>query len=192
MEKDIKIVFIGAEKNNLPSIKKIIDGLPKLFNFPVFVCVPYIKSYKINFIKYLSNDNVHVIKEPCHDEKLENGKIYVASPQVHTFINNASFFISREQTKYYSQPSIDLSLISFAEYYRQNLCAIIFPGNSKDGIFGIKRVKLFNGEILLSKELDSNTTCDCKCYSEIIGNNLCYDITQILKNITNINQYAEY
>lgn len=188
----MKILFIGAEKSNLQSVKRLIEGLPEVFNFPIFICIPYIKSYKLNFIKYLSNGNNFKIRHPQHTEEPENGIIYIAPPLVHTFIFNDSFYISKEHTRYYSQPSIDLSLISFADNYKQNLYAVVFPSKSKEGIYGMKKLIANNGQVVLCKDFDFQSSCDCNSYIDVIGDENCFDISQIINNITQFIQYAEY
>jgi len=188
-----KIIFIGAEKTSLKYIKQIIDSLPNHFDFSILICIPYIQTMNINFINYFSKDSHHIIKHPEHDEFLENGKIYIAPPSAHTFIsNNETFHLSREYTKFYTQPSIDLCLLSFTEYYKENLTAIIFPGNTKDGFFGVKKLKSCNGNIFIHNNTDFKTICDCKCFSEIVGSDNCYEIDQIINVIAKTNQYAEY
>lgn len=186
------LVFIAAEKSSLPNIKQIIDNLPHTFNFPIFICIPYIKSYKSDFIKYLSTDNNHIIKYPDNCEKPEKSKIYIAPPLAQTFMHNDAFFISREHLAYYPQPSIDLSLISFAENYKQNLIAIFFPKNSKEGIFGLKKLKSFNGKIFICKDTDNQENCNYKDLSNTLGIEHLYSLEQIITQIAISNQYAEY
>lgn len=191
MESLNNILFIGSEKRNLPDVQTILDNLPCDFNFPVFICIPYIRAYKLDFIKFLSSNNNHIIRYPKDNEIVEDGVVYLASPLVHTFIGrNKTFYISREYTKYYTQPSIDLSLISFIDQYQGRIKAIIFPNSSKDGIFGLKKLKALNGEILICKDKELKLNCDCNCYNEIVGGEYCFDIKEIISKISKINQYA--
>lgn len=193
MKKENNILFIGAGKSSLPLIKLILDSLSEKFDFPIFICIPYIKANKVDFIKYFSSDNNHEIVHPKADEIIENGKIYIAAPFVHTFLSsNKAFYLSREYTKYYPQPSIDLSLISFIEQFQQNITAIIFPNSLKEGIFGLKKLKSVNGEALICNNEDSKTNCDCLCYAEIIGEDNCCNINQIINKLSKNMQYAEY
>jgi len=193
LKKENNILFIGAEKSSLHFIKSILDSLPENFDFPIFICIPYVKANKVNFINYLSSDNNHKIVNPKADEIIENGKIYVAAPFVHTFLtSNKTFYLSREYTKYYHQPSIDLSLLSFIEQFQQNITAIVFPNSLKEGIFGLKKLKSVNGKVLICNNQDSKINCDCSCYTEIIGGDNCYDINQIINCLSKNIQYAEY
>ncbi len=158
-----KAVIIGGSAGSFQVITRILNSLPKNFNFPVILCLHRLKHVRSGFVEALSiKSNIPVI-EPFDKDNIKVGNAYLAPSNYHMYIElNKRIALSTEEVVNHSRPSIDLSFETAALAYRDKLLGIILSGANKDGAYGLKKVKQMGGTTIIQdpKECQVSTMTD--------------------------------
>jgi len=143
---DFKAVVIGGSAGSFQVVVKILQSLPKNFNYPVFLCLHRLKHVRSGFVEALSiKSNIPVI-EPYDKAHIKSGIAYLAPSNYHMYIELATqIALSTEEPVNHSRPSIDLTYYSTAQAYRQRLVGIVLSGANRDGALGMKKIADLGG-----------------------------------------------
>ncbi len=141
-----KYIIIGGSAGSFQAITKILSELPKNYNIPIFLCLHRLKHVRTGFVEALSIKSKLPIIEPKDKEMIKNGRIYLAPANYHMYFELGNYFsLSTEESVNHSRPSIDLSFLSAAQVFKNNLIGIILSGANRDGALGMKEVKDYGG-----------------------------------------------
>jgi len=144
--RDFKAVVIGGSAGSFQVVVKILQSLPKNFNYPVFLCLHRLKHVRSGFVEALSiKSNIPVI-EPYDKSHIKSGIAYLAPSNYHMYVELAtSISLSTEEPVNHSRPSIDLTYFSTAQAYRHRLVGIVLSGANRDGALGMKKIADLGG-----------------------------------------------
>ncbi len=141
-----KAIVIGGSAGSFKIVMKIISLLPKKIDIPIFICLHRLRSARKGFAETLQINSSIKIIEPIDKEFIVANNIYIAPANYHMYIlQNGRIGLSIEEELNHSRPSIDLTFITAAEYYKENLLGIILSGANDDGANGFKKIKEYNG-----------------------------------------------
>ncbi len=98
------------------------------------------------------------VKEAQDGDILEAGNIYIAPAGYQTFLNRRSDGkvilkiedFSPIETLY--KPSVNVTLLSAAQIYKNKLVTVVMTGMGNDGLIGSQEVKRYNGRVIVEAE----------------------------------------
>jgi two-component system chemotaxis response regulator CheB len=73
------------------------------------------------------------------------GRVHVAPPDYHLYVEEGGFALSVDEAVQYSRPSIDVLFDSAADVYGARLIGVVLTGANDDGADGIRRIKRRGG-----------------------------------------------
>ena len=189
MIQDYKAVVIGGSAGSFQVVVKILQSLPKNFNYPVFLCLHRLKHVRSGFVEALSLKSNMPIIEPYDKTHIKAGIAYLAPANYHMYVELANqISLSTEEPVNHSRPSIDLTYLSTAQAYRQKLVGIILSGANRDGAYGMKKIAEFGGTTIVQDPLE----CEVRTMTEATLNltkvTYIYQTDQIIQFLRNISK----
>ena len=147
---DYKAVVIGGSAGSFQGVVRILQSLPKNFNYPVFLCLHRLKHVRSGFVEALSLKSSIPVVEPYDKTHIKNGIGYLAPANYHMYVELANqISLSTEEPVNHSRPAIDLTYMSAAQAYRQKLVGIILSGANRDGALGMKKIAELGGTTIV-------------------------------------------
>lgn len=141
-----RLVAIGASVGGLDAFSKILATLPQ--NFPALVIVVQHLSadFPSKLAHILSNRTRLRVKEASQGDRLQAGRVYVASPGKHLLITpNWSLSLSLTAKVHHCRPSVDVLFRSAAACYAAGTIGIVLTRRDGDGAAGIQAIKAAGG-----------------------------------------------
>ena len=143
---EYKAVVIGGSAGSFQVLVKILQSLPKNFNYPVLLCMHRLKHIRSGFVEALSIKSNIPIVEPYDKTHIKPGVGYLAPANYHMYVELANqISLSTEESVNHSRPSIDLTYMSAAQAYRNKLVGIILSGANRDGAWGMRKIADLGG-----------------------------------------------
>lgn len=151
-----KIIVIGASTGGPRAISLILSKIPKdsppiliVQHMPIEMVDPWAKRLQTLYPEL----NIRI---PRDNEKIRANRVYIAPGGVHCGIQpGKTFKLYAGERVNFVIPSIDVTLISGAQIYKNNILGIILTGMGSDGCNGAKKIKSQGGEILTEHESTS-------------------------------------
>ena len=186
---DFKAVVIGGSAGSFQVVVKILQSLPKNFNYPVFLCLHRLKHIRSGFVEALSiKSNIPII-EPYDKAHIKPGIAYLAPANYHMYIELANqISLSTEEPVNHSRPSIDLTYFSTAQSYRQRLVGIILSGANRDGALGMKKIADFGGTTLVQDPQECEVRTMTEGTLNVTKVDYVYKTDQIIQYLRSINK----
>lgn len=149
------IVVIGSSAGGLKVLSEILSGLKDYFPVPIVIVQHLHPSSDDYFVKHLDRLTTLTVCEAEEKERLQPGRVYVAPPNYHLYIEpDETFSLSADEKVNYSRPSIDVLFESTAEVYKEKTIGVILTGANSDGMMGAQLIKKLGGTIIVQ---DPNT-----------------------------------
>ncbi len=154
-----KIIVIGASTGGPSALTQLFSLLPP--NLPPILVVQhmppgFIESFAIRLDK-VSKVKVQAVQEGM---VLEPGNAYVAQGGKHLVLEkkrNGQVIAKLDDGPLvnFVKPSVDVTILSAAEIFRDNMIAVILTGMGKDGLQGSRLLKRYGGKVLAQSKEDS-------------------------------------
>jgi len=189
MMQDFKAVVIGGSAGSFQVVVKILQSLPKNFNYPVLLCLHRLKHVRSGFVEALSlKSNIPVI-EPYDKTHIKPGIGYLAPANYHMYIELANqISLSTEEPVNHSRPGIDLTYMSAAQAYRQKLLGIILSGANKDGALGMKKIAELGGTTIVQDPAECEVRTMTQGTLDITKVDYIYKTDQIIQFLKSISK----
>src|SRR3954471_13946670 len=88
-------------------------------------------------------------------QSIEPGRVYLAPPDYHLYVEPDGFALSVDDAVLYSRPSIDVLFESAADTFRERLIAVVLTGANEDGAHGIAAVKRLGGHAIVQNPVEA-------------------------------------
>jgi two-component system chemotaxis response regulator CheB len=75
------------------------------------------------------------------EEKIQQGRVYLAPPDRHLAIENGHVKVTREATENGHRPAVDVLFRTAARYYGPRVVGVVLTGNLDDGTAGLADIK---------------------------------------------------
>ncbi|MEA2405472.1 MAG: two-component system, chemotaxis family, protein-glutamate methylesterase/glutaminase [Thermoleophilaceae bacterium] len=140
------LVVIGSSWGGLVALETILRALPKDFGAAIAIAQhrsPDSGSGALGAM--LGRYSALEVCEAGDKEPIEPGRVYIAPPDYHLYVEEGSFALDVDDAVQYSRPSIDVLFDSAADVYGERLAAVILTGANQDGAYGITRVRRRGG-----------------------------------------------
>lgn len=184
-----KAIIIGGSAGSFLIVSKILSQLPAAFKFPVFLCLHRLKHVRSGFIETLSLRSKIEIVEPYDKEHIRPGKAYLAPANYHMYMEHGhTISLSADDPVNHSRPSIDLSFITAAKTYRNNLLGIILSGANRDGAYGLKKVKEYGGLTMIQSPDEAEVKTMPNSALKMTKVDYIYDSNMIVSFLNQLNQ----
>ncbi len=182
-----KALIIGGSAGSFQVIVHLLSHLPKDFNLPVFLSLHRLKHVRNGFVEALSiKSNIKII-EPSDKTIVKPGIAYLAPANYHMLIDvDRRISLSVSEQVNHSRPSIDLSLQTAAEAYREKLVGIILSGANRDGAYGLKKISDFGGCTIVQDPNDSQISTMPNAAMKLFKPDQILNVENISKFINNL------
>jgi two-component system, chemotaxis family, protein-glutamate methylesterase/glutaminase len=139
------IVVIGGSAGAIESVSEIVRGLPAGFPAAIFVVVHFPGSVTSALPRILSRAGPLPAVHPENEAPIEPGRIYVAPPDCHLFIEDHNIRLTRGPKENGHRPAIDPLFRSAAHHYGSRVISLLLSGNLSDGTAGLLSIKQRGG-----------------------------------------------
>lgn len=150
------MVVIGTSTGGPPALEKVIVPLPASFPLPIVIVQHMPPVFTRSLADRLNTLSQIQVKEAEEGESLRPGQAYIAPGDFHLLIkkNRDGFFLrtSKEPSQLINRPSVDVLFESAAEYFSEDLLAIIMTGMGHDGLNGIRMIRKKSGTVIAQNE----------------------------------------
>ncbi len=152
----LKIIAIGASTGGPQALQTVLSQLPANFPLPI-ICVQHIGSeFATGFIEWLATQCRIKVKFADAGESPEPGTVYFPKAESHLKVDAEGRFFSTSEPLYDGhRPSITVTMRSIADYYKNDVMAILLTGMGRDGAEGMLSV-LRAGGITIAQDENSS------------------------------------
>ena len=186
---DYKAVVIGGSAGSFQVVVKILQSLPKNFNYPVLLCLHRLKHVRSGFVEALSLKSSIPIIEPYDKTNIKAGIGYLAPSNYHMYVELANqISLSTEDPVNHSRPAIDLTYISCAYAYRHKLVGIVLSGANRDGALGMKKIAELGGTTIVQDPKECEVRTMTEGTLNVTKVNHVYKTDEIIQFLRNISK----
>ena len=150
------IIIIGGSAGSIEVMMRILPLIPANFPIPV-ILVLHRKSSTENITASVFQSKSEITIIEAEDKmKIESGYIYLAPSGYHLlFEKDKSFSMDFSEKVNYSRPSIDVSMESIVDVYKNKIIGILLTGANSDGAKGLRHIKEAGG-LTIIQSIDSS------------------------------------
>ena len=162
---DKKVLVIGASTGGPHALSDIIPKLHR--NFPLAVLI--VQHMPLGFTKPFSERLAWcgsiAIKEAANNDLIGSGQALLAPTGYHMIVNQGKgkqgnnkygrIRLTKKPKVNFVRPSIDVTMSSVAETYKDKVIGVLLSGMGKDGAKGLKAIKDHGGATIVQDELTS-------------------------------------
>jgi len=140
--KPLKLIVIGGSAGSLQVIIDLVAATWPGFPIPLLLVLHRNGLFESSLEELLSSRTSLRCKEVEEKEPILPGTIYICPADYHVLLEkDHSFSLDYSERVHYSRPSIDVTFMSAADVYRDELACILLSGGNSDGAEGLEYVK---------------------------------------------------
>ncbi|AXX92317.1 hypothetical protein CPU12_08875 [Malaciobacter molluscorum LMG 25693] len=182
---NLEYLALAGSAGSLKKFIKIIENLPAS-NISIFIIMHHKSDEKSSLSRILqSKTKYYKVVEATSDMCIETKTIYTAPPGKHMIVAGGFIFLTNEEKRNFSRPSISTTFESLSNEYKNNLLAVLVCGYGSDGSDSLKLLQENKTTVLVEDPIE----CDAKQMLENAIKTKNYD--SILK-IDEISNYINY
>lgn len=142
------LVVIGGSAGSLQVILEMIRHLRPHLDFSILLVI-HRKAQAANILPTLLQQYAEQQVIEIEDKtEIEANKIYLVPADYHLLLDSRELMsLDLSERINYSRPSIDITFISAAEIFGENLVAVLLSGANADGVEGLKYIKKKGGRV---------------------------------------------
>ena len=141
----LRVFVVGASAGGQKAIASALKSLSNTENAVFLVVVHGSMNGLSLFPKILSHKIKMEVVEAGDRMKVMPGKVYVAKPNHHLFVQDSTLFLSNGPRENLFRPSIDVLFRSAAVAYGNQCVGILLTGRLNDGTAGLEAIKKCGG-----------------------------------------------
>lgn len=150
------IIAIGASRDGIKAISKILSALTAEFPIPIVIVEHLAPQYKSYLAEIFARRTKLTVKQAEDGEQIEAGVVYIAAPNYHLLVNpDHSLCFSESAKEHFSRPAVNVLFVSVAEIYQERSIAVILTGGDSDGATGVRTIKEMGGTVIAQDEATS-------------------------------------
>ncbi len=151
-----KLIIIAASTGGPKIVVDILSRIPPGLPVAIIVIQHMLPKFIESFSKRLSKSVKLGVKTGSQGMRVVNGEVIVAPGKKHLVLeeNDGEVFVALDDSGPRSGviPSADLTMITAAPIYRENLMGVILTGMGKDGMNGFEKLKEMGGVTVVQDE----------------------------------------
>ena len=141
-----ELVVIGSSWGGLVALETILAALPGDFAPTIAIAQHRSPDSGSGALSAMIGRHTELaVCEAGDKDPMEPGRVYIAPPDYHLYVEQGAFALDVDEVVQYSRPSIDVLFDSAADVYGERVVAVILTGANEDGAYGIERVKRRGG-----------------------------------------------
>lgn len=181
---NLEYLALGGSAGSLAKFIDIIKNLPKA-DISVFIIMHQKADKKSSLADILQKytDDYKVI-EASSDTKVEPSCIYIAPAGKHMIVAGGYIFLTNEEKRNFSRPSISVSFESLAKEYKNSLLAVLVCGYGADGSDSLKYLQKVGSTVIVENPKE----CEAKAMLENAIKTQNYDL---ILNLEKINTFIK-
>lgn len=151
-----KVIVIGASTGGPSVVSQIMTRLPADLRAGVLIVQHMPASFTKYFAMHLNERSKLKVKEASHGEKIKEGTALLAPGDNHLVVKSPfSVSLNKGPKRMGVRPSINMTMITASEVYRDNAVGVLLSGMGQDGAFGMKMIKKRGGSTIAQDESSS-------------------------------------
>lgn len=141
-----KILVIGGSAGSFRVVSRLLISLPQDYPWTIIICLHRLKTARTGFKEALSIYTKFRIKEAFDKERIEPSTAYLAPANYHLLVEYGHrFSLSADRGVNHSKPSIDVTMETVAEVFKEKATGILLSGANMDGAHGMKKIHEYGG-----------------------------------------------
>jgi len=181
------VVVIGGSAGSFKIVSELLSRLPKSFKTPVIICLHRLRSARRGFLEALAINTSVELREPFDKERLEAGKIYLAPANYHLMIDYGyRFNLSVDRAVNHSRPSIDVTMDTAAEIFKDKTIGVLLSGANMDGSAGMHSIHKKGGITIAQNPEDAEIKTMPESAINLFKPNYILDKQGIISHIINL------
>jgi len=179
---NIECIGLGGSAGSLEKFRKIIQALPKS-NLTIFIVMHQKSDTDSALAEILQRCTEHYrVVEANTDQVIMPATIYVAPPSKHMLVAGGYIFLTDDEPKHYSKPSITTTFMSLSSEYKDRFLSIIVCGYGSDGSDSLKTIRNNGGCVIIEQPFE----CEATAMLENAINSKEYDYILSIDNINSL------
>ena len=150
-----RIVVVGTSSGGVEALRGLAAGLPSDFAAPVCVVIHRHPHSAGLLAEILDRSGPLPARDAAQDERLENGRIYVAPVDRHLIVAPGHLRLSRGPRENLARPAIDPLFRSAAQVYGPAAIGIVLTGDLDDGAAGLDTIRRLGGVTIVQDPADA-------------------------------------
>lgn len=147
-----ELVVVGVDNTILEVFRKLVMSLPR--NFPAVLAVLDLPAgYTKLFADRLNEVAKVTVREAQEKDAIEQGTVLISPGGFHIKVNELSgkpfIELSLSQKVNNKRPSLDITMMSVAEYIGDKSIGVLPSGYGKDGVVGLKAMKMSGADTIV-------------------------------------------
>ena len=156
MQKEARLVAIGASTGGPPALQTILAGLSPHFPLPIVVVQHISVGFSAGLASWLSNVTAHRCKLAEYGEITQPGTVYFAPDGNHMTVNDkGAIFLDPSLPVGGHLPAINVLFESVARNFGAASIGILLTGMGKDGAKGLKAMRQAGAYAIAQNEKSS-------------------------------------
>src|SRR4051812_12856669 len=139
------LVTIGASAGGITELRKIFREFPGTNTTAFFVVVHVSASSESLLPRILSSIGELPAEHPVDGQTIEPGRIYIAPPDHHLFIEEQGIMVSHGPRENRQRPAINPLFRSAARVFKSKVVGVLLSGMLDDGAAGLVEIKARGG-----------------------------------------------
>jgi two-component system, chemotaxis family, protein-glutamate methylesterase/glutaminase len=150
------IIVIAASAGGVQALRRLVSQLPADLGASVFVVV-HIGPNRPSLLPHiLSQAGPLPAYHPVHGQAIEQGRIYVAPPDLHMRLHPGIIHLDRGSKVRHTRPAADPLFQSAAEAYGPRTVGVVLTGGDHDGTDGARAIKMHGGRIIVQQPYEAD------------------------------------
>jgi two-component system chemotaxis response regulator CheB len=149
------VVVVGASSGGLDPLIQLVGGLPADLPAAVFVVVHVRPDVPSHLPAILNRAGCMPAAHAVDGEPIRRGRIYVAPPGFHTYVDRGHIRVARGPQENSSRPAIDPLFRTAAHHYGTRVVGVVLSGALDDGSAGLQAIKNSGGCAIVQDPCDA-------------------------------------
>jgi len=154
----VQYLALGGSAGSLKKFMQIIQALPSS-TLSIFVVMHQKSDIKSSLAEILQRSTNHYkVTEAVSDTKVMPSTIYVAPSNRHMIVAGGFIFLTDDEPKNFSKPSISTTFESLAYEYKDSLLGVIVCGYGADGSDSLSHIRKNGGVVIIEQPYECKAT----------------------------------
>lgn len=185
MTEPVKVIVVGASAGGLSALRWLLGGLPADIPAVVLV-VMHVGPFESALPQLLSSHTPLPIRHAQDLDKLEQGQILVAPPDVHMRVENGQVRLIGGPKENFARPAIDPLFRSAAMAYREHAIGVVLTGGLDDGAVGLVAIKAYGGKTLVQDPSEASAPSMPMSALQQVDVDFCLPVSQLSQKLAKL------
>lgn len=183
-----KILVIGGSAGSFRVVNQLLMSLPEDYPWAIIICLHRLKTARTGFKEALSIYSRFRIKEALDKERIEPSTAYLAPANYHMLIEYGHrFSLSADRAVNHSRPSIDITMETTAEVFKEKTTGILLSGANMDGAEGMRKIHEHGGITVVQDPASADIKTMPQAVIDLFKPNYILDKEDIISYVNKLN-----